>query len=130
MIKTKSTEEPASTRDGLRLFITRYWPRGHNKEECDEWLPCLAPSQELLAQISTDEITWGAFERAYKTEMLKGIADESSKNPRMQNLGQKYFLRLLKRIACDKTITLICTCPPNAKHCHRYTLQKLLSKPI
>jgi len=39
MIKTKSTGDPISSRDGLRLFVTRYWRRGHRREGCDEWIP-------------------------------------------------------------------------------------------
>jgi uncharacterized protein YeaO (DUF488 family) len=128
MIKTKSTEDPISSRDGLRLFVTRYWPRGHRREECDEWVPSLAPSETLLHQFQSGEITWKQFERKYKNEMLKGLCDESIPNPRMRNSGQKYFLRVLKSIAKGRTITVICSCPPDAAHCHRYLLQELLAR--
>jgi uncharacterized protein YeaO (DUF488 family) len=128
MIKTKSTEDPISSRDGLRLFVTRYWPRGHSREDCDEWIPSLAPSESLLKQIQTDRIAWKAFEQAYKSEMLQGYCDESERNVRMRNSGQRYFIRLLKRIAADRTITLICICPSDAVHCHRHILQRLLAE--
>jgi len=126
MIKTKSTEDNITNRDGLRIYVTRYWPRGHAWEECDEWIPSLAPSEGLLKSFQKDEITWREFERQYKKEMMKGFSDESDINPRMKNSGQKYFVRFLKRIAEDKTVTLICTCPPDAERCHRYILQKLI----
>lgn len=126
MIKTKSTEEDISNRDGIRIFVTRYWPRGHSRDECDEWIPSLAPSEALLKQIQNDEITWREFEREYKREIMKGTADESDLNPRMKNSGQKYFVRMLKRIAEDRTVTLLCTCPSDADLCHRYILQKLI----
>ena len=126
MIKTKSTEDDISNRDGIRIFVTRYWPRGHSRDECDEWIPSLAPSEALLKQIQNDEITWRVFEREYKKEIMKGTADESDLNPRMKNSGQKYFVRMLKRIAEDRTVTLLCTCPPDAELCHRYILQKLI----
>lgn len=128
MIRTKSTEDDASNRDGLRIFVTRYWPRGHRRNECDEWIPSLAPSEALLERFQNDEIEWKDFERQYKEEIMKGILDESAQNPRMKNSGQKYFVRLLKRIAHDRTVTLICTCPPDAERCHRYVLQKLIEK--
>lgn len=128
MVKTKSTEDPASPRDGIRIFVTRYWPRGHRREECDEWIPSLAPSEALLKQFQNKEVTWNAFEREYKNEMLKGFCDESARNSRVRNSGQKYFLRMLKKIAEDKAITLICSCPPEAKQCHRYLLQNLLAE--
>jgi uncharacterized protein YeaO (DUF488 family) len=127
MIKTKSTEDPISSRDGLRLFVTRYWPRGHRREECDEWIPSLAPSETLLHQFQSGEITWKQFESEYKNEMLKGYGDEGGRNERMRNSGQKYFLRLLTKIAKSQTITLLCSCPTEQKHCHRNILQTLLA---
>ncbi|HEY8962579.1 MAG TPA: DUF488 family protein [Luteolibacter sp.] len=127
MVKTKSTEDPISSGDGLRLFVTRYWPRGHRREECDEWIPSLAPSEALLHRFQNGEIDWRQFEREYRSEMLKGYSDESGRNGRMPNSGQKYFLRLLRKIAEKKTITLICTCPPDAVHCHRLILREWLS---
>lgn len=115
MIKTKSTEERIAKSDGLRLFITRYWPRGHKREECDEWIPSLAPSETLLRQFHNDEITWPIFQREYQNEMLKGWCDESARNSRIRNSGQKYFIRLLRKIAERQTITLLCSCPPDAR---------------
>lgn len=126
MIKTKSTEDNITNRDGLRIYVTRYWPRGHSRDECDEWIPSLAPSEVLLKRFQAKEISWRDFEREYKKEIMKGSLDESELNPRMKNSGQKYFVRLLKRIAEDKTVTLICTCPPDAELCHRYILQRLI----
>lgn len=126
MIKTKSTEDPISKRDGLRIFATRYWPRGHRREECDEWIPSLAPSETLLKQIKSGEIPWTAFASEYENEMMKGFTDESARNSRMRNSGQKYFIRMLRKIAENKTITILCTCPPNYEKCHRHLLQGLL----
>jgi uncharacterized protein YeaO (DUF488 family) len=126
MIKTKSTEDPISSRDGLRLFVTRYWPRGHRREECDEWIPSLAPSETLLHQFQRGEIDWKQFEREYKNEMLKGYGDESGRNERMRNSGQRYSLRLLNAFAKNQTVTVICTCASGEKRCHRHLLKKLL----
>lgn len=128
MIKTKSTDDPISKRDGLRIFATRYWPRGHRRAECDEWIPSLAPSQKLLKQFQNENITWDAFRREYTKEMLEGFCDESQHNFRMRNSGQKYFLKMIRKVAETKTITLICTCPSDSKHCHRHLLQELLKK--
>ena len=128
MIMTKSTEDPISRRDGLRLFVTRYWPRGHCREECDEWLPSLAPSERLLKHLQAGTITWAVFSREYRKEMLKGYGSESATNPRMKNSGQNYFLRLLKKLAETRTITLICTCGSDAERCHRHLLKALLEK--
>lgn len=126
MIHTKSAEEQSSRRDGLRLYVTRYWPRGHGREECDAWLPNLAPSEKLLRTFQAGTITWSTFSREYKAEMTKGYGDEAGKNARMKNAGQKHALKLLKLMAQKQTITLICSCAANEKHCHRHLLQALL----
>jgi uncharacterized protein YeaO (DUF488 family) len=126
MIKTKSAQDPIEKDDGLRLYVTRYWPRGHGRKECDEWLPCLGPSEKLLKQFLAHGITWPAFAREYKKEMTQGLADESHKNPRLKNAGQKYVIRLLHHLSKQSTLTLICSCPPEAEHCHRHLLKKLV----
>jgi uncharacterized protein YeaO (DUF488 family) len=128
MIRTKSTSDPISSRDGLRLFVTRYWPRGHKRQECDEWIPSLAPSQKLLKQFDSGKISWAEFKSAYREEMLHGYKPEAPMNERMRNSGQKYFIRLLRRLSEDRTITLICTCPPDQERCHRHLLRALIEK--
>lgn len=126
MIHTKSAAEVTARQDGLRLYVTRYWPRGHGREECDEWLPNLAPSEKLLRAFQSGQITWPDFQKRYRNEMLKGLADETGANPRMKNVGQKYVIRLLKRLAEQQTVTLICSCPPEEAQCHRHVLKKLI----
>lgn len=128
MIRTRSASEAAAEDDGLRLFVTRYWPRGHGRAECDAWLPNLGPSERLLKQFHQGEIAWPEFARAYKAEMLEGYADESGRNPRQRNAGQKYVLQLLGALARTQTLTLICSCPPDAEHCHRHLLRALILK--
>ena len=73
-------------------------------------------------------MTWTAFAREYRKEMFQGYGSELTKNPRMRNSGQKYFLRFLKTLAEERTITLICTCDPDAEHCHRHILKALLER--
>lgn len=126
MVRTKSAAERPARADGLRLYVTRFWPRGHGRDECDAWLPNLAPSEVLLRQFQRGDITWGAFSRAYKKEMTQGYGDEQRHNPRMKNSGQKHVLKLLKTLAARQTITLICTCDAGATECHRHLLHKLL----
>lgn len=129
-ILTKSTEDWIAQSDGLRLFVTRYWPRGHTRDECDEWLPNLAPSESLLKAYQAGQLTWSQFRRDYRHEMLKGFADESDFNSRMRNSGQKYTLRFLQLIARNRKLTLICTCPYDTTHCHRFLLKELLEGKI
>ncbi len=41
----RKTPEP---KDGTRLLVMRFWPRGVRKERFDAWMRELAPSVELL----------------------------------------------------------------------------------
>jgi uncharacterized protein YeaO (DUF488 family) len=126
MVCTKSAQEKPSKQDGMRLYVTRFWPRGHGRDECDAWLPNFAPSEKLLRAFLSDKITWAVFSKEYKAEMLKGYGDEREKNTRMRNSGQKHAVKLLKLLAKDQTVTLICSCAPDEKHCHRHLLQALV----
>lgn len=126
MVRTKSAQEKPSKQDGVRLYVTRFWPRGHGRDECDAWLPNFAPSEKLLRAFLSDKITWAAFSKQYKAQMLKGYGDEGEQNTHMRNSGQKHGLKLLKLLAKDQTVTLICSCAPDEKHCHRHLLQALL----
>jgi uncharacterized protein YeaO (DUF488 family) len=127
-LRTKSTRDSISSRDGVRLFVTRYWPRKHKREECDVFMPSLAPSQKLLKQFQSGKITWAAFRVAYRREMLKGYKPEAPLNTDRTNSGQRYTLRLLKRLSETQTITLICDCDPDEEHCHRHLLRALIEK--
>jgi uncharacterized protein YeaO (DUF488 family) len=44
----------------------------------------------------------------------------------IKNHGQKFTLRLLKKLARRGTITLMCHCDNDQPHCHRHLLKKLL----
>ena len=127
-IRTKSTDDSWAEGDGIRIFVTRYWPRGHGREECDEWMPNLAPSQRLLRDFQDGAISWARFRIRYRIQMLKGYGSEEGENPRMRDSGQKYVLRFLKFIAETRRVTLLCTCPPDQDRCHRILLKDLIEK--
>jgi hypothetical protein len=44
--------------------------------------------------------------------------------------GQKFTLRLLQHLAKRQTVTLLCHCAEDEKHCHRHLLKALLEKKI
>ncbi|MDO8426868.1 MAG: DUF488 family protein [Deltaproteobacteria bacterium] len=48
LVKTKSIYDPPTKDDGLRVLVTRYWPRGVKKEEQDFWLRGMGPIPELI----------------------------------------------------------------------------------
>lgn len=130
MIKTKSvhsTIEPA--KDGLRILATRIRGRGLPKNRYHVWMANLGPSEQLLALARAEKILWSEFKRRYKKELFEGGTIDK-RNPNIKNKGQKFTLRLLQQLAKRSTITLLCHCAEEERHCHRHLLQKILNAKV
>ncbi|MBI5888432.1 MAG: DUF488 family protein [Deltaproteobacteria bacterium] len=115
MIKTKSVYSPRGKDDGLRVLITRYWPRGVRKEAQDAWLRGLGPDAGLIRQWKAGQITWEKFEKSYleeyKSEEKTRLMDELKEMIKGQN---------------GKPVTLLCACG-EGEPCHRRIVKALLS---
>lgn len=126
MLKTKSVYsaiKPAE--DGLRILATRIRGRGMRASRYHVWMANLGPSEVLLADFRTGKITWGEFSRRYRKELFEaGTIDR--RNRTIKNHGQKFTLRLLQKLAKRQSVTLMCHCDEDEKHCHRYILKKIL----
>jgi uncharacterized protein YeaO (DUF488 family) len=126
-IHTKCVTEPMEReRDGLRLAVTRYLPRGVRRTRYDVWLPNLAPSEALLRSFQAEKISWARFAKEYQAELFESASVDDD-NPRIKNHGQKFTLRLVKELATRQPVTLLCSCAPEEQHCHRHVLKKLLA---
>jgi len=126
MLKTKSVWSPINRKsDGLRVLVTRFRGRGMPTSRYDVWMPSLGPSEHLLRQGQTGIVSWAQFAREYRKELfLDGPIDQRSRT--IKNHGQKFTLRLIKRLARSSTITLMCHCAEDQLHCHRHTLRALI----
>lgn len=115
MVKTKSIYDPKSGDDGLRVLVTRYWPRGVKKEEQDRWFKDLGPQAELIKAWKAGAIGWDVFRKSYLAE----FSSESKKEK----------LRELKALvkAARGDVTLLCTCREEDR-CHRKLLKELLAR--
>jgi len=110
---------PRTRGEGLRLGTVRRPPRGVPKAEhasrdfYDVWLPDLAPSESLVKQAlgASDEASWRAFARRYRTEM---------KRPEATRL-----LMLLAALSHGTDLAVGCYCVDEAR-CHRSVLRALL----
>lgn len=111
--------------DGLRILATRYTIRGCPRSRYDVWMPNLAPSEPLLKDWLARRITWEEFSGRYKSEMFEE-APMDQVNKRIKNHGQKFTLRLLKQLAQDRPVTLLCSCAEDEAHCHRHLLKRLI----
>jgi uncharacterized protein YeaO (DUF488 family) len=125
MIKTKSVYSPVAENDGMRILATRFRGRRMPANLYDVWMPSLGPSEQLLKAVLAGEITWAAFARDFKKELfLDGAVD--ARNRTIKNHGQKSTLRLIKAMAREGNVTLMCHCDEDAKQCHRHVLRELI----
>lgn len=126
MLKTKSVWTAIDRKaDGLRLLVTRFRGRAMLTSRYDVWMPSLGPSELILRQGQGGKITWAQFKRQYCKELfLDGPIDRRSRT--IKNHGQKFTLRLIKRLARRGNVTLLCHCAEDQIQCHRRELQALI----
>ena len=128
MLKTKSVWSAIDAKgDGLRILAARFRGRGLPKSRYDVWVPSLGPSEQLLRRMQRGRISWTQFTRDYAKELvLDGPIDRRSRT--IKNHGQKFTLRLVKRLAQRGNVTLLCHCSEEEKHCHRHLLRALIAR--
>jgi uncharacterized protein YeaO (DUF488 family) len=90
-------------------------------------MPSLGPSEDLLRRVLGGKVTWAAFLREFRKELvLSGAID--ARNHTIKNHGQKFTLRLVKALAAKGPVTLMCHCAEDAEQCHRYELKRLIER--
>jgi uncharacterized protein YeaO (DUF488 family) len=114
-VSTKSIFEPAEAEDGLRVLITRYYPRGTKKEHFDYWIQALAPSRDLLFQYKEGKLAWSDF----KANFLSEIRDNND------SLDAIHALNDYGRL--DK-VTLLCY-ERAGNPCHRHLVRDVIADP-
>jgi uncharacterized protein YeaO (DUF488 family) len=93
----------------------------------DVWMPSLGPTERLLKAVLAGRITWARFIREYRRELfMDGPIDGRSRT--IKNHGQKFTLRLIKRLARTGTVTVMCHCAEDAANCHRFELRRLIRR--
>lgn len=115
MIKTKSIYKPIEEEDGLRVLITRWYPRGVKREKYDIWVRELSPSAELLKRYKNTKVDWDDF----KITLLSELRD---------NMDSVEAIHALQARNNMQDITLLCYekdgCP-----CHRHMVRELVEDP-
>ncbi len=115
MIKTKSIYKPVEEEDGLRVLITRWYPRGVKRERYDIWVRELAPSAELLKKYKNSEIEWADF----SISLLSELRD---------NLDSIEAIHTLQTKGNMENITLLCH-EKDGEPCHRHMVKNLIEDP-
>lgn len=114
-VRTKSIFQPRESEDGLRVLITRYYPRGVKKEHFDEWVQQLSPSPTLLFKYKNGEYDWNRFKAHFLMELR-------------ENIDSLEAIYALNEAIKNTDITLLCY-EKDRQPCHRHLIRDLIEKP-
>lgn len=114
-VKTKSIFKPAEEEDGIRVLITRYYPRGVRKDHFDLWVRELSPSADLLLKYKEGKVSWAEF----KVSFLSEIRD---------NIDSLEVLYALNNESRNTDITLLCY-EKEGQPCHRHLVRDIVEWP-
>jgi uncharacterized protein YeaO (DUF488 family) len=114
--KTKSIYEPSEENDdGIRVLVTRFYPRGIKKNNFDCWTRELSPSGDLLNNYRQGRYNWEEFKIAFLSEMR----DNKDSLERIHALNAQNE---------STVITLLCY-EREGEHCHRHIVRDTIEKP-
>jgi uncharacterized protein YeaO (DUF488 family) len=70
-VRIKRIYEPVEADDGQRVLVDRIWPRGVSRDRAalDQWMPEVAPSNELRKWFAHDPLRWDGFQTRYGLEL-------------------------------------------------------------
>ena len=109
MLRTKSVYEGLSDDDGFRVLVMREWPRNVERDQIDEWIVELSPSEELDMEWNNRKIEWEEYVERYKAE----VADQVT------------HMKFLKELSGRKDVTLLCW-EGMEDRCHRKILKEMI----
>jgi uncharacterized protein YeaO (DUF488 family) len=113
---------PAQPGEGLRIGATRRPPRGVPKERWvrdgyfDVWLPALAPSAELLAELKKYDLDEPAQRKRFFDRYEKEL---------LSTADSRQTVQFVAEVAARMPIAIGCFCEDEAR-CHRSRLYKIL----
>ena len=111
MVLKEGSIQNAKSLNGVKILVTRDWPRGHKKEEFDYWFRELAPSIQLFRDWKGKKITWEEYERRFIKEKIG--------NPEVIER-----MKEIKQLAENQDVFLLCH--ETEYPCHRYILMTLI----
>lgn len=116
MIRTKSIYQPREEDDGIRILITRFYPRGVKKDHFDYWIRELAPSQSLLKSYKEGERNWNDFKIVFLAELR-------------ENIESLEIIHALNQHIANDNVTLLCY-EKDGTPCHRHMVRDIVENPL
>jgi uncharacterized protein YeaO (DUF488 family) len=114
-VKTKSIYDLQDPEDGVRVLITRHYPRGVKKDRFDQRIIALSPSRELLSSYREGKKDWDQFSESFLSELRA--------NPKSLEA-----IRSLHALSRTQPVTLLCY-ERSGVPCHRYLVRDLVGAP-
>lgn len=116
-LRTKSIYAEKEQSDGVRVLVSRYYPRGVKRDRFDQWIRNAAPEIPLLKEYKSGTIDWAEFSKKYKEQM------------RTQPESKKAVQELVGLLQDGKTVTLLCY-EKEGENCHRNLLKELVESAL
>lgn len=113
-VRTKSVYAPKERGDGIRVLVTRFYPRGVKKDHFDRWCRDLAPGAQLLREYRGGFAGREAFCAAFRGQLRGGSAASAMAGLRAESRR--------------RPVTLLCY-EPSGAFCHRHLLREILADP-
>jgi uncharacterized protein YeaO (DUF488 family) len=111
LVLHKSIYDPAEPKkDGHRLLVTRFWPRGIKKSAVDSWDRALGAPVELIRKKKAGKLRRGELRRIYLASLDRQALERAA------------------ALARKGTVTLLCTCRDTL--CHRVVLAEMIKRKL
>jgi len=111
-LHTKSIYDDKTSSDGIRILITRFYPRGVKKERFDLWIRDASPTPNLLKEYKKGLIVWPEFSKRFRKQLTS--LEES-----------KAAIDRLAELSKSADITLLCY-EREGENCHRTIVKSRL----
>ena len=97
-------------KDGYRLLVTRFWPRGIKKSAVDSWDRDLGAPVELIRKKKSGKLRWAELKKIYLASLNRQALERAT------------------ALARKGTVTLLCTCRDEL--CHRLVLAEIIKRKL
>lgn len=112
-LNTRSIYGKKEKSDGIRVLVTRFYPRGVKRTHFDLWIRDASPETALLKEYRSQAISWGEFSKRFRRQM------RTSPN------SKKAVQQLVEIFEKGENVTLLCY-EKEGEKCHRNLLKAVV----
>ncbi|MHB8568104.1 MAG: DUF488 domain-containing protein [Nitrososphaerales archaeon] len=113
-VKTKSIYEKREDSDGIRVLVSRFYPRGVKRSHFDSWIRDASPEANLLKDYRNKLINWRVFSTKFRRQLK---SSQSSKEA----------IERIAKWSKSETVTLLCY-EKEGEKCHRHIVKSIVDR--